>query len=77
MLQFFQMFAFKRSKYEKVAFMRRKSQAPEAYDDLIRSVGVTNKTATDNAQVLTGTRWNLINRRYYISTGITVPLRQY
>ena len=70
-------FFFKRSKYEKVALMRWDSQAPEAYENLIRYVVAPNKTVTDNTQVLTGTRWTSINRRYCILAGLTVPLRQH
>ena len=31
----------------------------------------------DNDQVLTGTKWTNINRRYYITTGIMVPKHQH
>ena len=52
----FQLFAFKHSKYDKISLMRREASAPEAYEDLIRSIGAPNKTITDNARVLTGTK---------------------
>ena len=57
--------------------MRRESQAPDSYEDLIRSMGAPNKPVTDNAQVLKVTRWTSINRRYCISTGFPVPLHQH
>ena len=73
----FQMFAFKRSKFDVIKLMRHEAMAPEAYTDVIREHGVPNKTVTDNAQVLTGTRWTTINRKYCIETGLTVPHHQH
>ena len=73
----FQMFAFKRSKFDAIKLMRREAQAPEAYEDIIREFGAPNKTVTDNAQVLTGHKWTSINRRYCIETGLTVPHHQH
>ena len=54
--------------------MRREANAPEAYEDTIRSVGAPNKTITDNVAVLIGLKWTLINRRYCIESELTVPL---
>ena len=56
-----------------LTLMRREAQAPEIYEDYIRTVGAPNKTVTDNAKVLTGNRWTSINRKYCIETGLTVP----
>ena len=57
--------------------MRRESQAPEAYEDVIRNVGAPNRTVTDNARVCKSTRWITINRRFCIETGLTVPYHQH
>ena len=61
--KYFQMFAFKSSKFEKVELMRREANAPEKYLDVIRSIGAPNKTVTDNVKVLTGHRWTNINQQ--------------
>ena len=53
------------------------SQDPDAYEDEIRYVGAPKKIVTNNAQVLTDSRWTSINRRYCISTGLTVYLYQH
>ena len=47
----FQLFAFKKTKLTTIRLMRRESQAPEAYEDVIREIGAPNRTVTDNAQV--------------------------
>ena len=73
----FQLFAYKYSKFERVHLMKREANAPEAYEDVIRSVGAPNKTVTDNATVLTGHRWTTINRKYCIETGLTIPHHQH
>jgi len=73
----FQLFAFKDSKVNVIKLMRKESQAPEAYEDIIRQYGAPNKTVTDNAKVLTGTKWTTINRRYCIESGFTVPHHQH
>ena len=57
--------------------MKRQSEAPTAYEDVIHQVGAPNKTVTDNAQVLTGVKWNNINRKYCIATGLIVPRHQH
>ena len=57
--------------------MRRKRQAPEAYEDVIRFIGAPKKTITDNAKTLTGSRWTDINRKYCIKTGLTIPHHQH
>ena len=49
----FQLFAFKATKFTKIKLMRRESQAPEMYEDIIREHGAPNKTFTDNAKVCT------------------------
>ena len=54
---YFQLFAFKATKLTKSKIMRRESQAPEIYEDVIRHIGAPNKTVTDNAIVCTGKRW--------------------
>ena len=73
----FQLFAFKKTRLVKVHLMRRESQAPEAYEDVIRFIGAPKKTITDNAKTLTGSRWTNINRKYCIKTGLTVPHHQH
>ena len=50
---FFQLFAYKYSKFERIELMKRKVNAPESYDDVIRLVGAPNKTVADNAAILT------------------------
>ena len=51
--------------------------APDAYLGVICEHGALNKTITDNAHLLTRTRWTDINRQYYIATGLTVPHHQH
>ena len=46
------MFAFKHSTFERIYLMRWELNAPEAYEDNVRSVGPPNKTVTDNVAVL-------------------------
>ena len=57
--------------------MKREANAPEAYEDVIRSVGAPNKTMTDNTIALTGLRWTNINRKCYIETGLIIPHHQH
>ena len=57
--------------------MKQEENTPEAYEYAIISVGVPNKTVTDNDDVLTVLRWTSINRRYCIETGLTIPHRQH
>ena len=73
----FQLFAFKGSKFDVAKLMKREADAPTAYENVIRHIGAPNKMVTDNAQVLTGVRWNDINRKYCIATGLTVPHHQH
>jgi hypothetical protein len=73
----FQMFAYKNSKFERIELMRREANAPEKYEDFIRSIGAPNETVTDNDKVLTGHRWTTINRHYCIEKGLTVPHYQH
>ena len=73
----FQLFAFKRSKFTTVKLMRRESQAPEAYEDVIRHIGAPNRTITDNAKVCKSNKWVTVNRRFCIETGLTVPHHQH
>ena len=73
----FQLFAFKRAKFTTIKLMRRESQAPEAYEDVIRHVGAPNRTVTDNAKVCKSVKWVTINRRFCIETGLTVPHHQH
>ena len=42
--------------------MKIKSEAPAAYEDVVRSIGAPNKMVTDNARVCTGTKWTTISR---------------
>ena len=68
----FQMFAFKNSKFDRLAIMHKEESAPEASEDCIRAVGVPTKMVIDNTQVLTSIKWNNINRRFCIATGLTI-----
>ena len=71
----FQMFTFKDSWFEVIKLMRHEAEAPTAYEDVIRTVGAPNKTVTDNAKVLTGIKWNTINKKflgYQVCAGIVI-----
>ena len=57
--------------------MRRKSQAPESYEDVIRHHGAPNRTVTDNAKELICHKWTSINWKYCIESGFTVPHHQH
>ena len=57
--------------------MHKKVSTPEAYEDCIRAICTPNTTATDIIQVLTGTKWTNINRRYCIVTGINEPTHEH
>ena len=46
--------------------MKRESNASEAYEDVIRLVGVPNNIVTDNAEVMTGETCTNINRRIFL-----------
>ena len=50
------MFAYKHSKFERIELMCREVNGIYAYEDVIKEVGVLNKTVTDNAAILTGLR---------------------
>ena len=73
----FQMFAYKQSSFEKIILMKRESEAPAAYEDVIRSIGAPNKMVTDNAKVCTGIKWTTISRRFCIESGLSVPHHQH
>ena len=47
----FQLFALKKTKLTTIRLLRKEFQAPEAYEDVIRSIGAPNRTVTDNARV--------------------------
>ena len=72
----FQMFAYKKSEMDVIQLMKRESQASEKYEDTIIDFGAPNKTVTDNARALIGTKWKSINRKYCIQTGYTSPYMQ-
>ncbi len=72
----FQLFTFKTCKRTICTLMKRESQAPDAYLDIIRTIGAPNRTVTDNARVCTGERWTKINRDFCIETGLTIPHHQ-
>ena len=57
--------------------MRKESQASQAYEDIIRSVGAPIKTITDNSKAQTDSKWTAINRKYCIATGLTVTHHQH
>ena len=73
----FQLLAFKKTKLVKIILMRRESQASEAYEDVIRSIGTPIKTITDISRAQTDSKWTNINRRCCIETGLTVPHHQH
>lgn len=58
----FQMFAFQFSKYDVPYLMRKESQGPSRLQDLIRDVGAARAIVTDNAKMMTGTKWKSILR---------------
>ena len=68
----FQTFACKYSTVERIELIRREANVPEAYEDMIRSVGAPNKTVTDNTVALTGLRWASIYRRYCVENSLTI-----
>ena len=47
----FQLFALKKTKLTTIRLMRKESQAPETYEDVIRSIGAPNRTVIDNAKM--------------------------
>ena len=49
-----QIFAFKQTKFSTIKLMRRESQAPEMYEDIIWDIGAPNWTVVDNAHTLNG-----------------------
>ena len=71
------MFAYKNSKFDRLALMHKEASAPDAYDDYIRAVGAPNKIVTENTQVLMGTKWTNINHKYCIATHLTIPKHQH
>jgi hypothetical protein len=71
------LYAFKLPKFGKIVLIKKEANVPEAYEDLIKSIGAPNKTVTDNASNLTGVIWTNINRKYCIETGLTVPHHQH
>ena len=70
---YFQLFAFKVSKFTKSQLMSRESQDPEKYVDIIRHYGAPNKTVTENVVVCTGKRWTRTNRKFCIENGLSTP----
>ena len=74
---YFQLFAFKASKFTKIKLMSRERQALEKYEDIIRHYGAPNRAITDNAKVYTGKWWTKINHKYCIETGLSVPHHQH
>ena len=46
--KYFQMFVYKYSKFEKISLMRCEANVPKVYQDVIRFIGLPNKTITDN-----------------------------
>ncbi len=67
----FQLFAFKHSKYDVIYLMKRKSQAPSKFQDLVREVGAPNAMITDNARELTGDKWLEVCHTYCIEDHTT------
>ena len=57
--------------------MNREANAPETYEDVIRTLDTPNKTVSHNTMVLTSKKWTTINRKYCIATGLTVTYHQY
>ena len=73
----FQLFCYKKSKYNVVKLMKRESQVPTAYEDCVIEHGAPNRVVTDNAKALTSNRFRNISRKYCISVGNTVPYAQH
>ena len=46
------MFAYKYSKFERLEIMHRVANDHDAYEGILRAVGSSNKTVTDNSDVL-------------------------
>ena len=72
----FQMFAFKKSKFDKIHLMRKESQNHEKYLDVIRDIGAPDFVVTDNAKSMTGSKWSNTNRYYCIGQGTSEPHHQ-
>ena len=68
----FQLFCYKKSKYNVVKLMKRESQVPVAYEECIIEHGAPNKIVTDNAKALTSNRFKNVSHKYCISIGNTV-----
>ena len=58
------MFAYERSKFERVELMSRENNACDAYEDVIGVVGSSNNKVTDNTTILKGLIWTGVNRIY-------------
>jgi hypothetical protein len=52
--------------------MHREAEAPNTYENLIRSLAALNKMVMDNVKELTGSKLRSIYRRYCVATGLTV-----
>ena len=73
----FQMFSYKRTKYNVMKLMRRESQVPVEYKNCVLEHGAPNKIVTDNAKALTSNKFKAVSRKYMITTGNTVPHEQH
>ena len=60
-----------------VPWIKKESNAPEMYQDVIQTCGAPNKRVTDNVQTMTGTKWTGINRSSCIESGLTIPEHQH
>ena len=56
--------------------MGKETEALEMYKDTIIDYGAPTKPVTDNANVATGACWKMINQKYCIQSGHTVPYIQ-
>ena len=72
----FQLFSLKNCKVDHLYLMKRKSQAPDTFDDYVRQVGAPNYMISDHAAELIGDDWLRVARKAMIDTFITEPYHQ-
>lgn len=69
----FQLFCLDTCKLDFLFLMRKKSQAPEMFEDFVRNVGAPNHIINDSAQELTGSAWLKVGRHLIIETHYSEP----
>ena len=72
----FQLFCLYTCKLDFLFLMRKKSQAPEMFEDFVRNVGAPNHIINDNSQELTGKAWLKVSRHSMIETHCSEPEHQ-